>query len=108
MIANNLPLTELARTAIGVYAQHLGMNIEGDTVVLRNDDTLLVATTSIRQIDSTVRCYLYVAMKIGALGKIVGRYTRTEGQAAVVAARAESNRGVLRAIINCIWIDRTY
>jgi hypothetical protein len=83
------------------------MNIEGDTVVLRNDDTLLVATTSIRQIDSTVRCYLYVAMKIGALGKVVGRYTRTEGQAAVVAARAENNRSVLRAIINCVWIDRT-
>ena len=68
------------------------MNIEGDAVVLRNDDTLLVATASVRQIDSTVRCYLYVAMKIGALGKVVGRYTRTEGQATIVAACAATGR----------------
>ena len=81
------------------------MNIEGDAIVLRNDNALLVATASVRQIDSAVRCYLYVAMQVGALGKVVGRDTRTEGQTTIVAARAENNCRVLRAIINRVWID---
>lgn len=31
IVASNLSLTEMARSIVGVYAQHLGLNIEGDT-----------------------------------------------------------------------------
>ena len=38
IIAANLELTELARSVIGVFAQHLGINVEGDTEFIESSD----------------------------------------------------------------------
>src|SRR5205823_8519946 len=85
--------------AVGARARH-GADRPGKAVVGRYGNALFRAARGVRHVSGPVGGDADVAVEAAALREVVDGNAGAEGQAAVVAARADRGRDALRAVVD--------